>query len=104
MCTISTHNQRWFGSVTRIHILLDEAEKERYRRRAERAGMSLGAWLRQAAQEKLAAEQSAIRLETVAELRAFFASCDEREPDKEPDWADHRRVIESSQQSGLTPT
>jgi hypothetical protein len=87
--------------MTRIHILLDESEKERYRRRAERAGMSLGAWLRQAAREKLAAEESATRLGTVAELRAFFAACDERESEKEPDWEEHRRVIESSKQSGL---
>jgi len=91
------------GSMTRIHILLDESEKERYRRHAQRAGMSLGAWLRQAAREKLAAEEGATRLDTVAELRAFFASCDEREPEKEPDWAEHRRVIESSQRSGLGP-
>lgn len=90
--------------MTRIHILLDESEKERYRRRAERAGMSLGAWLRQAAREKLAAEEAATRLDTVQELRAFFESCDEREPEGEPDWADHRRVIEASKRSGLDPT
>lgn len=83
----------------RIHIVLDEAEKQRFRRQAEREGKSLSAWIRDAAREKLA-EAAAVRLDTLDELRAFFAGCDERETRAEPDWAEHRRVIEASQRSG----
>lgn len=90
--------------MTRIHLLLDEAEKERYRRRAEQEGKSLAAWLREAAREKLSAAQARARIETPEELQAFFEACDAREVRKEPDWEEHRRVIEHSIQSGLSTT
>ncbi len=90
--------------MTRIHILLDESEKERYRRRAEKAGMSLGAWLRAAAREKLASEDRETQLETLEGLRAFFEACDAREAEGEPDWNHHRRVIDESRRSGLPIT
>lgn len=79
----------------RIHIVVDEAEKERFRRRAEREGKSLSAWLREAARERLAADRGP-ELDTVGELDAFFADCDEREEGREPDWDAHRRTSERS--------
>ena len=90
--------------MVRIHILVDEAEKARFRHQAEREGKSLGAWLREAAQEKLVAATSRARLESVDELRRFFAACDERESAPEPDWADHRKVMERSRSAGLDLT
>ncbi len=86
---------------TRIHIVLEEAEKERFRRRAEAEGKSLAAWMREAAREKLAAAEERAGLQTVEELGALFESCDRRETRPEPDWEDHRRVIERSARSGL---
>ncbi|UCC83898.1 MAG: antitoxin [Gemmatimonadota bacterium] len=88
----------------RIHIVIDEAEKERFRSRAELEGKTLAAWIREAAREKLAAGEGRRRLETREELRAFFASCDRRETGEEPDWEDHRRVIEGSKGSGSSDT
>lgn len=88
----------------RIHILVDEQAKARYRRHAAREGKSLGAWLREAAEEKLARERAVDRLETVAELRAFFERCDARERAPEPDWAEHRRVIDRSRSGGTEVT
>ncbi len=89
---------------TRIHIVLDPAEKERFRRQAEREGKSLAAWIREAAREKLAADARRVSIQTVEELRAFYAACDRRETSREPDWEDHRRVIERSARSGGTDT
>jgi hypothetical protein len=86
--------------MTRIHILLDEAEKERFRQQAEREGKSLAAWLREAARDRLAAAVRRPAIETVPDLRAFFAACTERETSDEPEWDDHRRVIERSIRSG----
>lgn len=86
--------------MTRIHVPLDEAEKERFRQQAEREGKSLAAWLRDAAREKLAAAGGSSSLQTVEELRAFFASCTAREQRREPDWEEHRGVIERSIRSG----
>lgn len=88
--------------MTRIHIPLDEPEKERFRHQAEREGKSLAAWLRDAARDKLAAAQRRSAIETVDELRAFFAICTARETRREPEWNEHRRVIEGSIGSGAS--
>jgi hypothetical protein len=96
--------------MARIHILIDEAERERFRRQAEREGKSLAAWLRDAARDRLAAAEPPPQMRTLEELRAFFAACAARETGREPDWDEHRRVIEQSIGSGaaagssLTPT
>lgn len=84
---------------TRIHILVREADKARYRHQAEREGVSLGAWLREAAEEKLASAR-ARRFLSVGELRTFFASRDEQEARREPEWDEHCRVIERSKKPG----
>lgn len=88
----------------RIHLILEEAEKECYRQRAEAEGKSLAAWLREAAREKLASGAERASLHSVEELQAFFAACDDRETRPEPDWEDHRRVIERSARSGASET
>ena len=80
----------------RIHLVVKEAEKERYRRQAEREGVSLSEWLRDAARRKLAEADARPALDTVEDLRGFFAACDRRERSCEPDWEEHRRVIEES--------
>ena len=87
--------------MTRIHVLLDEADKERFRRQAEREGKSLSAWLRDVALQRLAALERRTSIATVTELDAFFSACDAREHGREPDWNEHRRVIEESKRSGL---
>jgi hypothetical protein len=82
--------------VSRIHIVIDEKAKARYSRQAKREGKSLGAWLREAADDKLQAALRAERIETIDELRDFFAACDVREKEAEPDWESHRRVLDRS--------
>lgn len=89
--------------MKRIHIVLSEEEKERFRRYAAREGKTLSEWLREAAREKLR-QESPLRLDTLKELRGFFASCDARERGEEPDWEEHRRVIEGSARSGAAET
>lgn len=84
---------------TRIHILVREADKIRYGRQAQREGKSLGAWLREAAEEKLASVE-ARRFDGPDELGAFFDECDARESGVEPDWEEHRKVIERSKSAG----
>ena len=84
---------------TRLHLVLDEEEKERFRRRAEQEGVSLSEWLRDAARDRLAGTEPHL-LDTIERLRAFFAACDARESGAEPDWEEHRAVIERSRGSG----
>jgi hypothetical protein len=90
--------------VERIHIVVDRAEKERYRRVAAREGKSLSEWLRSAAQEKLRAARSTAELDSRESLKAFFEECDQREVGPEPDWEAHRAVIDDSIASGAGPS
>ena len=89
------------SDVERIHIVLSQAEKERFRTRAAREGKSLSAWIRDAAREKLLAEEARSRLNSRMRLKEFFQECDAREFGAEPDWVDHRKVIEGSIGSGF---
>lgn len=89
--------------TTRIHIVVDEAEKERFRHQAAREGKSLSAWLREAARTRLARRDSS-SLDTAESVRSFFEECDEREHGAEPDWREHRRVIERSKRTGASGT
>lgn len=87
----------------RVHLVVREDEKERYRKSAERSGISLSEWLREAAREKLASEADEKRIETVEDLEAFFAEID-ADPDgegPEPDWEDQKRRIEESMRPRL---
>lgn len=86
----------------RIHIVVDAAEKERFRRAAERKEKTLSEWLREAARERLARDRERVRLDTLEELRAFFLHSDQRASGREPDWEKHERVIAASIRGGAT--
>lgn len=79
--------------MSRIHFLVKEVAKARYENQARREGKSLGRWLREAAEEKLAA----MRPEkfTARELREFAAKCDALHPAgaREPDWPEVKRML-----------
>jgi hypothetical protein len=89
--------------MRRVQVLLDEGEQEHFRQQAEREGMSLSAWLRQAGQERLRSRRSR-RLSTLRELRDFFRVVDAREKGREPDWDEHLAVINRSRSSGQSGT
>jgi hypothetical protein len=85
---------------TRIHLVLSEEEKARLAQVARREGMTLSAWLRSAAEEKLR-RSAPPTLSTGEELDAFFQACDERERGKEPDWKNHLEVMKASRSEGV---
>ena len=87
--------------MERIQVLLDPEEKERFRRLAQEKGMSLSAWLREAALRRSAEETQATRLRTLDALHAFFAECDVREAGREPDWEEHLEVMDASKRDGI---
>jgi hypothetical protein len=78
---------------------MGEVEREVFRQAAAREGLSLSDWLRRAARDRLEGSQRP-GLSSVEDLRAFFAECDEREVGTEPDWEEHRAVIEESRARG----
>lgn len=90
--------------MSRIHFVVSETDKLSYQSQARREGKSLGAWLREAAEEKLAAAQPIGRF-SVDEFRAFNRMCDPAEAGrKEPDWPDQKRLVTESKVRGLEIT
>ena len=89
--------------ASRVQVILDEAERESFRRQARAEGLSLSAWLRQAGRERAKA-CTGPALGSLRALRAFFAACDLRERGREPDWHEHLEVIETSRRRGSSRT
>lgn len=91
--------------TTRVQVVLDEAEREEFRGAAQRVGLSLSAWLREAGHARLDEEERPGRIDSLAELDAFFAECDRRAGGgREPDWERHLEVIAASRKSGAPAT
>jgi hypothetical protein len=86
---------------SRVQVILTEEEKARFASEARRRGMSLSAWLRAAALERLTQSESEVPRDASA-LRAFFEACDRREEGREPDWEQHLAVIEGSRARGAS--
>ena len=84
----------------RVQVVLDEEERETFRRLAEHEGLSLSAWLREAAREKVASSNRRRVLNTAEELKRFLEMCRKSEKGVEPDWEQHKEVIERSARSG----
>lgn len=79
--------------MARIHFIVKESAKIRYQDQARREGKSLGEWMREAADDKLASTRP--RRFTVEELREFNARCDALHPpgSREMDWEEIKRII-----------
>ena len=80
--------------MARVQLVIPDSDRDRYVYQAQREGMTFSAWLRAAAEERLAKQQPK-RFESVEELREFFRECNERAgPGREPDWEESKRVID----------
>ena len=91
--------------MTRVQLVVPDVDHARFVRQARREGMSLSAWLRSAAEDRLERAAASVRIRTPADLAAFFARCDALEgPDTEPDWDEHLAVMERSRRRGRAPT
>jgi len=84
----------------RIHLVIDEREHEAFRARAAAQGVSLSAWLRDAARQRLERERPSA-IESVEDLDHFFADRADAEAGTEPDWEQHLAVIDQSRRRGL---
>lgn len=92
--------------MSRIHFLVDGEDKLRWEDQASREGMSLGAWLREAAETRYRSARVDSPFESAEDVRSFFEQVDQaRGPETpEPDWEEHRRVLDASRRSGVERT
>ena len=88
----------------RVQVILPEQDWDLFRRQAAVEGLSLSAWFREAARERLKKSYTGPIIHSVEDLRAFFKACDEREPGQEPDWDEHLEVIRRSIRTGDSGT
>ena len=88
--------------MARVQLVVPDADKDRFVHQARREGMSLSAWLRAAAHDRLAERQKVKRFRTVEDVKAFFNRVHaEAGPGREPDWEEHLVVINESKTRGL---
>jgi predicted kinase len=90
--------------ASRIQVVLNEEDREHFREAARREGLSLSAWMRKAAIERIERRREKREFEDAEQLAAFFAGCDRLEVETEPSWSEHRRVIERSIRNGGSDT
>ena len=84
----------------RIHLVIDERERDAFRARAAAEGVSLSEWLRDAARDRLERERP-MEIRTVADLERFFDERAKVEAGAEPDWEQHLQVVKRSRRAGL---
>ena len=91
--------------MARVQLVMPDADRDRFVHQARREGMSLSAWLRAAAHERLESRQRVRLFESPDDVREFFRSCAALDgPETEPDWDEHLRVMNESRGTGATGT
>ncbi len=91
--------------MARVQLVIPDEDRDRYVYQARREGMTLSAWIRAAAHQRLQQQQKQRAFEGPADLRKFFGECDTLEgPPQEPDWDEHLAVIDGSRRRGATRT
>ena len=91
--------------MARVQLVMPGDDHDRFVHQARREGMSLSAWLRAAARERLETRQSVKQFESPEDVKEFFRSCAVLEgPETEPDWSEHLRVMSESRGRGVATT
>ncbi len=81
---------------------MSNEDRDRFVHQARCEGMSLSAWLRTAARERLDRQQRSDAFESPSDLERFFRACDALEgPKMEPEWGEHLDVIDESRRRGV---
>ena len=87
--------------MARVQLVMPDDDRARFVHQARKEGMTLSAWLRLAARERLYRQSQAGGFRSVADVDAFFAECDARQsPGVEPDWEEHLAAIDRSRRRG----
>ena len=91
--------------MARVQLVMPDADRDRFVDQARREGISLSAWLRVAARERLEARQRVKQFQSPDDVKEFFKSCAALDgPETEPDWSEHLRVMNESRAAGVTGT
>ncbi|MYB07710.1 MAG: hypothetical protein F4Y24_15315 [Gemmatimonadetes bacterium] len=87
--------------MPRLHLIVSEPDRRRYAAAARREGLSLSAWLRAAAADRLDRRAGTHPFRTEEDVWQSFADRDaEMGYGVEPDWERHVAGIRASQRRG----
>ena len=88
--------------MARVQLVIPDEDHDRFVLQARKEGLTLSAWLRAAARERLDDRQRLQLFLSPADVEAFFMACDTLEgPETEPDWDEHLSAIAESQRQKL---
>ena len=91
--------------MARVQLVIPDEDRDRFFHQARREGMTLSAWLRTAARERLEEQRHSNPFKSSAEIKKFFQACDALEgPEVEPEWNTHLDVITQSRRRGASNT
>ena len=91
--------------MPRIHLIVSEPDRTRYAAAARREGLTVSAWLRAAAADRLDRFASSEPFRTDDDVWRFFADRDAGVGcGTEPDWEQHLDVIRASRGRGAPGT
>ena len=83
--------------MARVQFVIPDEDRDRFVQQARREGLTLSAWLRAAAHERLEDRQRSELFKSPEDLEKFFMACDTLEsPEIEPEWGEHLNVIAES--------
>ncbi len=89
--------------MVRVQLVMSDEDRDLYFHQARSEGMTLNAWLRAAARERLEARQQVAPFKSPEELEKFFRACDALEgPEMEPEWSEHLALINESRRRGTS--
>ncbi len=91
--------------MPRIHLIVSEPDRTRYAAAARREGLTLSAWMRAAAADRLDRRSGAESFHTEDDVWRFFADRDaDAACGREPDWEQHLEVMRTSRSRGAART
>ncbi len=91
--------------MARVQLIIPDEDRDRFAHQARREGMTLSAWLRTAARERMEERQRSEPFESPADLEKFFRECEVLEgPTMEPDWSEQLVLINESRGRGASTT
>lgn len=83
--------------MARVQLVIPDEDRDRFVHQARREGLTLSAWLRIAARERLEDRQRSGSFRSTVDLEKFFMACDTLEgPEVEPEWDEHLSAIAES--------
>ncbi len=91
--------------MARVQLVIPDEDRDRFVHQARSEGMTLSAWLRTAARQRLEEQQRSHPFASPEDLAGFFRACDSLEgPGREPDWEQHLAVIDESRRRDASGT